>query len=150
MVIIQEFPGDSGVRSDATEPLYENLWPLSASAAAALLTAVVLWFDLPALLVLGWLALVMLSHGAGFALWRARHRSPHLRASALLLRGSTLDALAIAMAWGLLAIGVIAGAGNASQLVICTVALAIMAGAPVFGLEAAVWPIAVPLALVSW
>ena len=150
MVITEQLPGDSGVRSDATERLYENLWPLSGSAAAALLTAVVLWFDLPALLVLGWVALVMVSHGAGFALWRARHRSPHLRASALLLRRSTLDALAIAMAWGLLAIGVIAGAGNASQLVIYTVTVAIMAGAPVFGLEAAVWPIAVPLALVSW
>jgi len=154
--ITQELRGNPGVRSDATELLYDGLWPLTASAVAALLTAVVLWFDLPALLVLAWVALVTLSHGAGFALLRAQPRAPGPEASGPWLSRFTLTALAIAIPWGALAIAIAAGASNASQTVIYTSALAMMAGAalmpcpPLRGIEAAVWPVAAPLAVVSW
>jgi signal transduction histidine kinase len=154
--ITQELPGDPGVRSDATEWLYDGLWPLAASAVAAFLTALVLWFDLPALPVLAWVALAMLTHGAGFALWRAQPRMLGSRAFAPWLSRFSLTALAIAIPWGTLAIAIAAGASNASQTVIYTSALSIMAGAalmpcpPLRGIEAAVWPVAAPLALASW
>jgi signal transduction histidine kinase len=120
------------------------------------MTAGVLWFDLPALLVLGWMAVVMLSHGAGIALWRADRRAPQPATAGPWLGRITLTALAIAIAWGAVAVAIAAGAGNASQAVIYTAAVTVMAAAavipcaPLRGIEAAVWPVAAPLALVSW
>ena len=157
MVFInQRLPGNPGVRSEATELLHDHLSPLIASAVTALITAIVLWFDLPALLVLAWIALMALSHGAGIALWRAQPCALRPIARGPQLSHFTLTALAIAIPWGALAIGVAAGASSTSQTVIYTAALAIMAGAalmpsaPLRGIEAAVWPVAAPLALVSW
>ncbi|HEV3178120.1 MAG TPA: HAMP domain-containing sensor histidine kinase [Stellaceae bacterium] len=152
----QDNPDEPGIRSELTGLLYVGLWPTVASAGAALLAVVALWFDLSATLVLGWVTLVALSHGASVALWRAYHRAPHPLASDLWLGRFTLGALGIATVWGTLAIPIAAGASNGSQLAIYTVAMAIMAGATVMhcahvrSVEAVVWPISAPLALVSW
>jgi signal transduction histidine kinase len=154
--ITQEFPGDPGVRSDASERLDDRFWPVVASASLALLTGVVLWFDLSVLWVLSWILLVMLSHGAAIALLRARPEAPHRPAGSLWRSRFSPPQLAVAGAWGALAIAIAAGASDASQIVICTAAAAIMAGGvlmpsgPVRGIEAAVWIVAAPLALASW
>ena len=154
--ITQHLPGNPGARSEAGELLHDGLWPLAASATAAVMAAVVLWFDLPALLVLGWVTLVTLSHGAAIALWRARSRAPNLAPLAPWLTSLDPNALAISIAWGTVAAAIAAGASSASQTVIYTAAVAVLAGAAVMpsasqrGTKVAVWAVAAPLALVSW
>jgi signal transduction histidine kinase len=138
------------------DQLYARPWPIAASAAGAVLTGIVLWFDSPALLVLGWLIFVALSHGGGFALWRAYRSAPRdLAAADLWLGRFTLAVLAIAAVWGALAIAVAAGASAATQIYIYVAVVAIMAGAALAhcghasSVDAIVWPVSVPMALAS-
>jgi len=140
--ITRGLPDHPGIRPGVTEQLHDGLWPTVASALAALLTAVVLWFDLPALLVLAWIAMVMLSHGASLALWRAHRCAPGLVASGPQVTRLTLKALAIAIPWGPLAIATVAVAIMASG--------AVMPPTQASTIKAAVWPVAAPLAFVSW
>ncbi|HXP77915.1 MAG TPA: HAMP domain-containing sensor histidine kinase [Stellaceae bacterium] len=154
--IAQETSYTPGSRSELTDLLYAGEWPTVASAVGALLTAIVLWFDLPIPLVLGWVALAAVAHGARFALQRAYLNSPPPVASTLWLGRFTLNALAIALVWGALAIAIAAGASDASQVFIYAVAVAIVAGAAVVhcayvpSVDAVVWPVSAPLALASW
>jgi len=134
--ITRHLPGNPAIRSDADELLHGGLWPLTASAVAAVMAAAVLWFDLPVPLVLAWVALVTLSHGAAIALWRVRSRAPNPAALAPWLTRLDLNALAIAIAWGTVAAAIAAGAGNASQAVIYTAAVAVMAAEPVTAVSA--------------
>jgi len=141
----------SSMRSDRAA----GLWLTVASAAAAMLTALVLWMEMPAWLVLGWLTLVALAHGARAASWRAYPRAPRPVGSRFWLDRFTLSALAIGMSWGALAIAIVAGA-SASQVLIYAVAVVIMSGAAVAesgyppDVDAVIWPVSAPLALVSW
>ena len=154
--VAQETSYQPSIRSELTDLLYAGVWPAVASAAAASLTAIVLWFELPVLLVVGWMALAALSHGAWFALWRAYRDATRPVASRLWLSRFMLDALGVALVWGALAGGIAASASDATQVFIYSVAVAIMAGAAVAhcadvpSVDAVVWPVSAPMALVAW
>jgi signal transduction histidine kinase len=155
--IARETTPKDGSRSDHTDLLYAAPWPTVASMVGASLTGFVLWFDLPALVVLGWAVLVALSHGVRFALWRAyRGAARDGAAPDQWLGRFTLNMLAIGIVWGLLAVAIAAGAADASQVFIYTMAVAIMAGAAVVhcahlpSVDAIVWPVSIPIALASW
>jgi len=144
----------SDTETDVTDIVCAGLPVTLASAAAGLLAAPVLWVDLSAPVVLGWLAVASLAHGARFALWRAYRRAPRPVDATHWLRLSTLSALAIGIAWGILAIGV-STAADGTQAFIYALAFAIMVGAAAMQsahppvTDAVVWPLAAPLALAA-
>jgi signal transduction histidine kinase len=144
----------SDTDSDLGDLLYADRWTTVVSGAGVLLSAVVLSVDLPASLILGWLAVASLAHGARLALSRAYRQARRPLDPTLWIRRSTLSALAIGLAWGALSIGLIVGPGSAQALIVA-LAFAIMVGAaatqsayPLVA-DAVVWPIAMPLALVA-
>ena len=151
---IQHEPVEMGVGADVATLLDRSYWSTAVSGAAAAVTAAVLWFDLSAPLVLGWLALAVLAHGARFALWRAYRTTPRGSDPAAWLRPFTLATLAIGFVWGALAIVVVAGA-NSSGTLIYALALVIVAGAVAShsadppAVDAVIWPVSGPLALAS-
>ena len=153
--ITDNAPDEPDVQLQLTDLVYASPWPAASSAAAAISTATVLLFNLPALLVFSWVALVVLSHGASILLWRARSRAPEAASSDLWLLRFTLGALAIGAAWGTLAISIVAGADEASQIFLYAMVMAIMTGATVLhradvpSIEAVLWPVSAPWALVT-
>ena len=150
----QHDPDKSRPDSGLADPLYADLWPTAASAAGAIVTGLVLWVDLRAPPILGWETLIALAHATRLVLWRAYRSAPRPLDPSPWLRWFALSALAIGLAWGSLALAIPAGSGN-SQIVIYAFAHAIMAGAAVAhsayppSVDAVVWPISIPLMLVS-
>ncbi len=144
----------SDTETEVIDLVYAGCSAILASAAASLLTALIVSVDLSASFGLGWLAVALLAHGARVALWRAYKRAPRPVDTAHWLRLSTLSALALGIAWGILAIGVWVGP-ETTQAFIYAVAFAIMVGAaatqsahpPVT--DAVVWPMAAALALAA-
>ena len=151
---IQYDPVETGVVADVTALLDGSFWPTAVSAAAAAVVAAILWFELPASLVLGWVGLAALAHGARFALWRAYRATLQPSDPSAWLQPFTLATLAIGSVWGALAIAVIAGAASGGTL-IYAVALVMVAGAVAShsadppAVDALVWPVSGPLALAS-
>jgi signal transduction histidine kinase len=150
----QDDSGRTGADANLRELLQAIVWPTVASAGGAALTAVVLWIDLPASLVLSWAGLAALAHGAALALWHVYRTAPLPSDPKPWLWRCALGALAVGVVWGSLAIAVLAGASSAESLVYAA-AFAIMAGAAVAlsvyapAVNAVIWPVAVPLSLVS-
>ena len=112
--ITDNAPDEPDVQLQLTDLVYAGPWPAVSSAAAAISTAIVLLFHLSALLVFGWVALVVLSHGMSILLWRARSRVPETASSDQWLLRFTFGALAIGITWGTLAISIVAGADEVS------------------------------------
>jgi len=148
-------PHEPDAQVQLTDLIYASPWPAASSAAAAVSTAIVLSFDLSVLPVLSWVALVVFSHGACILLWRAHSRAPEAASSDVWVRRFTLGALAIGIAWGALAISIVAGADQASQIFLYAMMMTIMTGAAVLyradvpSIGAVLWPVSVPWALVT-
>src|SRR5690349_19524804 len=153
--ITDNAPDDPDVQLQLTDLVYAGPWPAASSAVAAISTAIVLLFNVSTLLVFSWVALVVLSHAASILLWRARSRAPETASSDQWLLRFTLGALAIGVAWGTLAISIVAGADQASQIFLYAMVMAIMTGATVLhradvpSIEAVLWPVSAPWALVT-
>ena len=152
----QHDPGKSGLDFQLNGLLHAGAWAPAASATAAALTALVLSFDFPPSLVLSWAGLAAIAHAAAFGLRRAFRPASQPLSPKLEPPRSVLGAFAIGVAWGLLAMTVIAGASS-SQVFIYAMEFAIMAGAVLAlsdhppALDAVIWSIAVLLALAtSW